>query len=168
MKFCKDCNRKRPLSAFTNNKNKPDGKQDLCKPHYNEFLRQYYRSRPAESASRSKNSFEKYYLTLNGRACHMLNNARRRAKVNGLEFTLEKDWLIQKLVKGVCEITKLPFELNINGGKGHRTNSFSPSLDRIDGAKGYIPENIQVVCWIYNRAKGAFPIEDLITMARTL
>lgn len=115
-----------------------------------------------------KERFEKYYCTLNGRASHMLNNAKQRAKRSNLPFELTKEWLINKLKLGKCEVTGLPFTFVINGGRGHHVNSFSPSLDRVAPNLGYTPDNVQVVCWIYNRARGAFPLEDLKTMVKAL
>ncbi len=40
-------------------------------------------------------------------ASTMLNNARTRAK-GKYEVTLTKDWLIEKLEAGVCELSGLP------------------------------------------------------------
>ena len=109
---------------------------------------------------RFQKQFERRYVTPEGRAVHLLNNARRRARVLGVGFALTPEWLEPKLAAGVCEVSGLPLVLRLNGGKGHRENSFSPSLDRIDRTGPYTPENVRVVCWIYNRARGAFPDTD--------
>jgi hypothetical protein len=119
-------------------------------------------------AKTTKERFEKYYCTTKGRAGHLLNNARGRAKRDNLEFSLDFEWLKPKLEKAICEVTNLPLVLRVNGGKGHKENSFSPSLERKDNALGYTKENTQLVCWIYNRAKGAFEIADLLILARAL
>jgi len=112
--------------------------------------------------------FSNFYQTTKGRATHMLNNARKRSKVNGIECSLTQDWIKEKLDNGICEVTGIPFVLQMNGGKGHKTNSFSPSLDRIIQDGPYTPENVRVACWIYNRARGAFPPEDFDTMINAL
>lgn len=119
-------------------------------------------------AKTNKQRFEKFYCTVKGRAGHLLNNAKQRARRYGLEYSINYDWLKPKLERGLCEVTGIPLVLKINGGKGHADNSFSPSLERKDNALGYTQDNTQLVCWIYNRAKGAFPITDLITLALAL
>ena len=123
---------------------------------------------PEKHKDQNIRKFEKYYCSLKGRTTYMLGNARQRARKGNLIFELDSEWLREKLEKGICEVTGIPFDIQINGGKGHNTNSFSPSLERRNNSKGYTKENTEVVCWIYNRAKGAFPIEDLLTMLKAL
>jgi hypothetical protein len=112
--------------------------------------------------------FHKFYATVKGRAGHMLNNARARARRKQLPCDLDYQFIADKLINGKCEVTGLSFVIQSCTGKGHKTNSFSPSLDRIDNTKGYTKDNVRMVVWIYNRAKGAFPISDLLTMLRAL
>ena len=42
------------------------------------------------------------------------------------------------------------------------------SFDRIDCAKGYVPGNVRVVCWAYNRARYTWPDEIMLEMARAI
>jgi hypothetical protein len=98
----------------------------------------------------------------------MLNNARKRAIKDKVQCLITQDWIRKKLERGVCEVTNLPLELNVGNGKGSRTNSFSPSLDRRNQTGDYSPENTRLTCWIYNRARGAFPDVDFDRMVNAL
>lgn len=137
-----------------------------------EYSREYRKILKEENAQKlseeDRKKFEKHYVTIKGRATVMLHNARKRAKNNGVECTITKQWIIDKLSAGVCEVTGIPFKLVINGGRGHNNNSFAPSIDRIDQKGNYTPENCKVTSWIYNRARGAFPQEDFDLMIESL
>lgn len=115
-----------------------------------------------------KERFEKYYVTNKGRMGHLLNNARQRSKRHGVKCTLTPEWIMERLEKGTCEITGLPFVMKINGGRGHNKNSWSPSIDRIDQKGDYSPVNCRMIVWILNRARGAFPDEDFAKLLTAL
>lgn len=133
------------------------GKQPRDRSKMNKYFRDWKERHPERAKELSEQTFRTFYGTIKGRATHMLNNARQRAKRLKVEYALTSDFLVKKLEAGTCEVTGIPFEFKAGAGKGHRTNPFSPSLDRIRQNGGYTPDNIRVVVWVYNRARGAFP-----------
>jgi hypothetical protein len=97
----------------------------------------------------------------------MLANSRSNAKRAGVSFDLDHGWLFERLSRGVCEITGIPLILTFPGGRGNY-HPFSPSLDREVPSRGYTKDNVRVVCWAYNAAKGTATDEDVMTLARAL
>lgn len=95
-------------------------------------------------------------LTVSGRARYLTSDARKRARLKGLEFSISPSWVAERLKAGRCEATGLQFDLRPTTGNGRFMNPFAPSLDRKDSARGYTPDNVQVVCTIHNLSRGPF------------
>lgn len=87
-----------------------------------------------------------------------LSGAKRRSRNNGMEFNLTTDFVVD-LFDGLCSRT---------GVKLTAVGAFAPSLDRIDNNKGYTKDNVQIVCWMYNRAKAEDTEDMVLKMARGL
>lgn len=91
------------------------------------------------------------YATTKGRIQYLIKSARRRAKKKNIEFDIDIEWLTSQFENqnNRCALTNIEFyiptERNIK-------NPFSPSLDRIDPTKGYVKNNVRVVCYIVNCA----------------
>jgi hypothetical protein len=95
----------------------------------------------------------------NNRALLLLGQARYRAKKKGIKFDLElSDIIIPKL----CPVLKIPLTAGSSSG-GPR--GCSPSLDRIDNAKGYIKGNVQVISHKANTMKHCADNNELILFA---
>ena len=107
------------------------------------------------------------YLTPRGRAQYLRNNARRRALQRDVPFTLQTDWVEEKLLRGVCEITGIPFRFTNGNGMGVQ-GFYSPSLDRTVPEKGYTPENVRVVLWGYNACKSSATHADVLVLVEAL
>lgn len=102
------------------------------------------------------------------RAASLLKTARKNAKERGLPFSLTKDFILDKIDAGVCEVSGIPFELAPNTYSKDQHNPFAPSLDKKVPELGYTKDNTRVVVWIYNMAKGPWPEEVVIKLANGL
>lgn len=159
-KLCGRCSITKPLVDFGEKVTAKDGKQIWCKECTREYYNKWRKSNRNKAKRLEEQSFGRFYTTIHGRAVHMLNNAKRRAKQKGLECELDVNWIEERLMNGLCEVTGIPLIIAENGGKGHVANSFSPSIDRIEQNGPYSKSNCRITCWIYNRARGAFPPHD--------
>lgn len=99
-----------------------------------------------------------------GRAIQLHANAKRRAEEKGIPFDLDRLELIERIATGRCEVTGIPFDLAAGAG----LNPWAPSLDRANNAKGYTPDNVQVVVSAYNIAKGPWGDDVLLRLARAI
>lgn len=100
------------------------------------------------------------------RSQKMLAWIRIRAARTGREFDLTREWIANKLVAGVCEVTGLPFDLGRDSSQ--RFNPWGPSIDRIDSRLGYTQDNCRAVVWIYNMAKSEWDDEVVLKFASAL
>jgi hypothetical protein len=89
----------------------------------------------------------------------MHQRAKMRSKAKGMEFTIEVDDVV---IPDYCPMTGRA--INVNSGKSGAYKN-SPSLDRIDNAKGYVPGNIQVISQLANAMKGAASEDELVQFA---
>ena len=89
----------------------------------------------------------------------MLSNAKGRASRDGIPFALT---IADIVIPTHCPILGLPLypATGSRGGGDH-----SPSLDRIEPARGYVPGNIIVISNRANRLKSDATIEELRAIA---
>ena len=99
-----------------------------------------------------------YSRMINTKFHHTRSQALRR----GLEFSLTKDAFRKAVDAEACERTGLPLRAKGDGDDCVWT------LDRINNSLGYTKDNVQVVSWIYNRAKGASTDAAVLRMAVAL
>lgn len=129
------------------------------------------KSDPTGTQEGQRRCFEKsYHLSPRKRANWLFKSIRARCRQRGVEVTITRDWIEQRVVAGFCEVTGLPFDIRRDprADDGHFSNPFAPSVDRIDRKKGYTPGNCVVVCWIYNLAKGPYTHAEVMRLARAL
>lgn len=88
----------------------------------------------------------------------MLRCAKLRAKEKGLEFTITSSDI---KIPPVCPL--LGIHISKGNGKSHHG---SPSLDRIDSSKGYVPGNVWVISKKANTIKNNASLEEFMTIAK--
>lgn len=98
-----------------------------------------------------------------------LASTKASAKKRNLVFDISEAWFKERLEKGVCEISGLPIKTKAyeSGAVGERS-FYSPSIDRIDNAIGYVESNCRIVCWGLNLAKSRFTDRDINALSLSL
>lgn len=85
--------------------------------------------------------------------------ARRRARKFNMAFALTKEWVCEEFAKGSA-LSGLPFR----GDFG----PFSPSIDRIDSAVGYTPQNSRLILLAENLFKNEWDDASIIEIAKAI
>jgi hypothetical protein len=151
-RVCSTCQEKKHRSEFGKDRYDKYGIRCICLSCTRIRNRKNYvkYDRPGEEDSRSR----LYKATVNGRLVSLLGNAKRRAKLKGLDYDLDLQWLLNlyQIQNGSCVLTGLPFSFEFNKEFKRQFMPFSPSLDRIDSSKGYTKENTRLVCTAINIA----------------
>lgn len=158
---CVSCKQYIDLRSFSRLETSLSGRGDRCLPCAAKKRLDYYNSdSPAAVAARRR-----YADQLVSDPAHMmLIQARHRAKKKGKEFTISKEDIA---VPKLCPVFGIPMVVGSGVGfKGTPLSEFggaadSPSLDRIDSSKGYIPGNVKVISLRANLRKGDATIEEL-------
>lgn len=97
------------------------------------------------------------------RAQVLLNACRRNARGRGHDCSLTLDD-VQALIRPMaCSVTGVQLSWEWDGPG---SNPWVPSIDRVDGSYGYHLENVRVVCWAFNRARGDWPDSTFATLAQ--
>ena len=104
----------------------------------------------------------------------MITGAKKRAKMKGLEFDLTLDFIreLNDKQNGRCAYTNTPLNWDRQDKSGIATTSNCPdsraSLDRINSSKGYTQDNVQLVTYIVNLIKNAFPEQDFLNTCQAI
>ena len=140
LKLCtgNGCGKWKPLDAFAAHKNRPMGLQTHCR----------------ECISKQN---EGYRITPEYRTGILWRSARLRSRKANVPFTITKAWVLERLERGVSELTGLP--LVFEQHDRYSQHPAAPSLDRIDPSKGYTEDNTMVVCWAENCIMSQYPME---------
>lgn len=111
--------------------------------------RKTYRSSPGGIQVR-KNYGLTYYESMSeeARKTRILNHAKQNAKKSGREFSITKADMVWNVF---CPVFGTP--LNYGKPKNGKYSWDTPSIDRTDPSKGYIPGNVVIMSWRANMLK---------------
>lgn len=145
MKTCASCEQAKALTNFSGDPRGVSGVHAYCRDCQKIYAK-------------------KYRASPKGRVPGLLHDAARRRPVS-----ITREWLLERLERGVCEATGLPFSF-APMEDGRHQNPFAPSLDRCDPKGDYTPGNTRLVIFAYNTAKGQMQasqaFEVITAMAR--
>lgn len=170
---CRSCNSLKGRRWFSANKDRAIGSQrerHLKQRGTDEELQRrdaktsYYEANKAKWREYNDRARAKARLNPEKLARELIVGTKRRCDIMEIPFALEVQHIEPALRAGKCCVTGVPFDLSIGRGK----LPFSPSLDRIDPALGYLPGNVRVVVWIYNLARSSWGDEPVLRMAEAL
>lgn len=108
-----------------------------------------------------------YVSSIAGKSSRLLSGCKRRAKLSGGKMSITREWLEDKLNKGVCELTGLPF--NFSGRGKFSRQPYAPSVDKKNPQNpDYTPENTRVVLWAVNCAMAEYGEEIMLPIFKAL
>lgn len=87
----------------------------------------------------------------------MLKGALKRAKASGVPYEMQgmNGNIQDRINAGRCELSGILFDLE-------SVKAWNiPSIDRIEPALGYTPDNIRIVCFALNTAMGDWGFDKL-------
>lgn len=164
VKTCSSCKTSQPLNFFAPSKQTKDKLYAYCRACSCKAGRASHQ-RVKERVNGKRRAL---HTTQHGRANALCRGAESRSILKGLLCDLTPTWILERLNKGTCEVTGLPFNLNADGrGMGYK-KAFAPSLDRTDSNKGYTQDNVKVVVWSYNAVKGTGSHDEVMQLAKAL
>ena len=154
-KPCCTCSTIQPLSNFPLDKGKPDGRARRCKSCNNAVQLKYRRSGKAAQSIRAN--------PVGAQLSAMVCNSRKRALPKGIPHTITSDDL-RHLVVSHCPYSGIELRWSLNTGLNVKgaPRPDSPSLDRLDPSKGYVPGNVVIVAHRANAIKQDATEQELI------
>lgn len=139
MKICDECNQLLPRGQFSklDKYGHPDSpRKSTCKKCSHKLKERERRARSWRDDAKQT----------------MINNCRQRSKAKGMECTITKEDID---IPESCPVLGIPLK------KGGNFLGNSPSVDRVDNTKGYIPGNVQVISYRANAIKSDATKEEL-------
>ena len=162
-KICKKCNIEKNVTEFHKNKRMKDGLHGHCKVCKKKYDSKYRKTDKIKQYYQSEEYKDKKLIYRNKNYIKIkLKELKINAKRRDIEFSItEKD------IHFPTHCPLLGEKLNYTYGKGYKT-SFTPSFDRIDNSKGYIPGNVWVISRLANQMKSSANFKQLITFSTNI
>jgi hypothetical protein len=113
-----------------------------------EKQRRYRQRHPGRQAE----IWRKYRATRRGFITQLLHNAMNRAKKSKVAFSISREWVESRIEKGVCDLTRIPFDLEPGGRGNYSARPFVPSIDRLKPGGNYSEVNCRLICYAVNVA----------------
>ncbi len=157
MKLCRGCETEKEEVEFHQN-------ADRCKACRKEYHKAWYQKNRERNLAQSKKWQKEHPESCRERTKRwrdkdprrkLLSDARGRAKRKGIEFSIKVEDIV---IPERCPVFGLPFQVG-EGAGGH--TPMSPSLDRVDSSRGYVPGNVQVISYRANTIKNDATLEEL-------
>ena len=156
-KQCNNCKQYLPFSEFSKNSALKDKLSLYCQRCDKEKQEAKRRKSPEKQLAYARKYQAKRRENLEYRLQMLINASKQRAVLKNIEHTLTLNQLKSIYpIDNKCPVfgTELKF-----GDAGFRDNS--PSIDKIDPAKGYTLDNVQVISWRANRVKADATVQEL-------
>lgn len=102
----------------------------------------------------SKNWNRRNRHSKDGKVGYLYKHAKRRAGKLGVPFTITKADIV---IPETCPLLGIVLKFDNTA----KTKDSSPSIDRIDNTRGYVPGNVWVISWRANSIKRDACLEEL-------
>lgn len=170
-RICNKCDVEKPITEFGINRannskayRKQDKYKNSCKDCVAEYARQWRAKNKGYTGSGKLKKFDevdpKLISTLRAKIADVKGNNQRRSK-KPFDIDIDLIYDLYQRQNGKCRYTGEDFTLE----KGHPGNI---SIDKIDPELGYVKDNVQLVCWAVNRAKGDLTEAQFINMCKAV
>lgn len=183
---CRQCNNDYPNqdNFFTKSNRYKSGFDTLCKICKSSKDKEYRENNSQDISDRRKIKYNNEIKPISHdiyvdqmrsdpilwRAKILRQGMQQRSVINNLEFdeiyfTVEniKEIISKQTLCPCCKVL-FDYESLLNGTK----NNASPSADRFNNSKGYIKDNVVIICWRCNNLKRDTSIEELKTVINWL
>jgi hypothetical protein len=161
-KSCSKCNVIKDVTQFYRNTDSKDGLRSWCKSCCHQQTKKYRTEHPdivKQQDTLHSRQYRARQMVENPKLCKardMIYNARRRAREKNIEFSITLDnlpWQTQDYCRAFPWV-----KLIWNNPKWQDD---SPSLDRIDNSRGYVPGNVEIISLRANKKKSDSTFEEI-------